>query len=148
MTIGIKLTTSFNKMKNTIASGELHPLVQRPLRPCCSSTPNTMQWNNELKKWLKEIPDEYNVPILWDLFLQELKIKAKDVQQTNALIKLDNLKMEELKIKPYINEFEKLAEQAGLTTTNPDTMYLFIKGLTTSIQNNICKKPIYGYCMA
>jgi len=56
--------------------------------------------------------------------------------------------MEELKIKPYINKFEKLAEQAGLTVTNPDTMYLFIKGLTTSIQNNICKKPIYGYCMA
>jgi len=106
-----------------------------------------MQWNNELKKWLKEIPDEYDIPILWDLFLQELKIKAKDIQQTNALIKLDNLKMEGFEVKTYIKEFEKLAEQAGLTATNPDTTYLFMKGLTTPVQTNICKKPIYGYRM-
>jgi len=42
-------------------------------------TLGTTQWTNELKKWLKEIPNEYDIPILWDLFLQELKIKAKDV---------------------------------------------------------------------
>jgi len=84
-------------------------------------TPNTMQWNNELRKWLKEIPDEYDIPILWDSFLQELKIKAKDVQQTNALTKLNYLKMEGFEVKTYIDKFEKLAEQAGLTATNPDT---------------------------
>jgi len=111
-------------------------------------TPSTMQWNNELKEWLKEIPDEYDIPILWDLFLQELRIKAKDVQQTNALTKLNNLKMEGFEIKTYINEFKKFAEQAGLTATNPDTTYLFMKGLTNHIRTNICKKPIYGYRMA
>ena len=112
------------------------------------NTPDVTQWNNELKKWLKEIPDEYNIPMLWDLFLQEIKIKAKDIQQTNALEKLNKLKMEELEIKSYIKEFEKLAEQAGLTATNPDTTYLFLKGLTTPVRTNIRKKPIYGYRMA
>src|SRR6267142_108799 len=111
-------------------------------------TPDTMQWNNELKKWLEEIPNEYDIPILWDSFVQELKIKAKDVQQTNTLTKLSGLKMEGLEVKTYINEFEKLAEQAGLTATNPDTTYLFMKGLTNPIRTSICKKPIYGYRMA
>src|SRR6266850_1983930 len=111
-------------------------------------TLGTMQWNNELRKWLKEIPDEYDIPILWDSFLQELKIKAKDVQQTNTLTKLNGLKMEGLEVKTYINKFEKLAERAGLTATNPDTTYLFIKGLTNPVRTNIHKKPIYGYQMA
>jgi len=110
--------------------------------------PSTMQWNNELKEWLKEIPDEYDIPILWDLFLQELKIKAKDVQQTDALTKINNLKMEKFEIKTYIDKFEKLAERAGLTATNPDTTHLFMKGLTTPVRTSICKKPIYGYHMA
>jgi len=92
-----------------------------------------MQWNNELKEWLKEIPDEYDIPILWDLFLQELKIKAKDIQQTDALTRLNNLKMERFEVKTYIDKFEKLAERAGLTTTNPDTTYLFMKGLTNPV---------------
>jgi len=69
-----------------------------------------MQWNNELKEWLKGIPDEYDIPILWDLFLQELKIKAKDVQQTNTLNKLNKLTMKGLEIKSYVNKFEELAE--------------------------------------
>jgi len=107
-----------------------------------------MQWNNELKKWLKEIPDEYDIPILWDLFLQELKIKAKDVQQTNTLNKLDKLRMEGFEIKSYVNTFEELAERAGLTATNPDTTYLFLKGLNASVRSSIIKKPIYGYQMA
>src|SRR6266850_7696166 len=111
-------------------------------------TPDTMQWNDELTKWFKEIPDEYNIPILWDSFLQELKIKAKDVQQTNALTKINSLRMQRLEIKTYIDEFEKLAEQAGLTATNPDTTHLFMKGLTTPVRTSICKKPIYGYHMA
>src|SRR6267142_5312241 len=111
-------------------------------------TPDTMQWNNELKKWLKEIPDKYDIPILWDSFLQELKIKAKDIQQTNALTKLNNLKMEGFEVKTYIDKFKKLAEQASLTTTNLDTTYLFMKGLTSPVQTNIHKKPIYGYRMA
>jgi len=107
-----------------------------------------MQWNNELRKWLKEIPDEYDIPILWDSFLQELKIKAKDVQQTDALTKINNLKMEGFEVKTYINKFEKLAERAGLNATNPDTTYFFMKGLTSSVRTNIRKKPIYGYRMA
>jgi len=111
-------------------------------------TPDTMQWNNELKKWLKKIPDEYDIPVLWDSFVQELRIKAKDVQQTNTLTKLNGLKMEGLEVKTYINKFEKLAERAGLTATNPDTTYLFMKGLTNPVRTNICKKPIYGYRMA
>jgi len=111
-------------------------------------TLDTMQWNNELRKWLKEIPDEYDIPILWDSFLQELKIKAKDVQQTDALTKINNLKMEGFEVKTYINKFEKLAERAGLNATNPDTTYFFMKGLTSSVRTNIRKKPIYGYRMA
>jgi len=35
--------------------------------------------------------------------------------------------MEGLEVKTYIDKFEKLAERAGLTATNPDTTYLFIK---------------------
>jgi len=56
--------------------------------------------------------------------------------------------MEGFEVKTYISEFEKLAERAGLTATNPDTTYLFMKGLTNPVRTNICKKPIYGYHMA
>jgi len=56
--------------------------------------------------------------------------------------------MQRFEIKAYVDEFEKLAEQAGLTATNPDTTHLFMKGLTTSVRTSICKKPIYGYRMA
>ena len=56
--------------------------------------------------------------------------------------------MEGFEVKTYIDKFKKLAEQASLTTTNLDTTYLFIKGLTSPVQTNIHKKPIYGYRMA
>jgi len=56
--------------------------------------------------------------------------------------------MQGFEIKQYIDKFEKLADQAGLLAINPDTTHLFMKGLTTSVQSNICKKPIYGYHMA
>src|SRR6266850_82996 len=48
----------------------------------------------------------------------------------------------------YVNKFEELAERAGLTATNPDTTYLFLKGLNASVRSSITKKPIYGYQMA
>jgi len=111
-------------------------------------TPNIKEWSTKFKEWLEQMPNDYETPMLWELFIQELRIKVKDLQQTNALTKIYSLKMQGLEIQQYINKFEKLAEQASLTAINPDMTYLFMKGLTTSIQSNICKKPIYGYHMA
>ena len=111
-------------------------------------TPNLEQWSNELNEWLKTVPKEYNIPTLWDTFLQELRTKVQSIQQNNAYTEIDNLKMEGLKVKSYVDKFETLAERANLSATNPQTIHLFMKGLTNSVRTNICKKPIYGYRMA
>jgi len=146
----------WDRIDNFIRQNKEYYCIQEITSPTKKATttlsllnkPEVEEWNADLKKWLEGIPSNYNIPILWDLFLQELKIKAQDVQQTNALTKIYNLKMKGLKVKQYISQFEELAEKAGLTATNPDTTYPFMKGLTTQVHSNICKKPIYGYRMA
>jgi hypothetical protein len=53
--------------------------------------------------------------------------------------------MQEGHLKAYINEFEKLAEQLGLTQANPMTTQAFITGLTTPLQDRVNSQPVYGY---
>jgi hypothetical protein len=56
--------------------------------------------------------------------------------------------MKEGQLKAYINEFEELAEQLGLTQANPMTTQAFMAGLTTSLQDQVNSQPIYGYRVA
>jgi hypothetical protein len=56
--------------------------------------------------------------------------------------------MEEGQLKAYIDKFEKLAEQLGLTQANPTMTQTFIAGLTTPLQDRINSQPIYGYRVA
>ena len=128
-----RITSSTKKVKTTLSNLD---------------TPDIKEWSTEFKKWLKQRSNDYDIPMLWELFTQELKVKAKDIWQTQILTEIYNLKMQGFEIKQYIDKFEKLADQAGLLAINPDTTHLFMKGLTTSVQSNICKKPIYGYHMA
>jgi hypothetical protein len=56
--------------------------------------------------------------------------------------------MEEGQLLTYINKFEKLAEQIGLTQANPTTTQTFVAGLTTQLQEQITLQPINGYRVA
>jgi hypothetical protein len=53
--------------------------------------------------------------------------------------------MKEGELKAYIDKFEKLAEQLGLTQANPMTTQAFMAGLTTPLQDWVNSQPVYGY---
>jgi hypothetical protein len=56
--------------------------------------------------------------------------------------------MKEGQLKAYINEFEELVEQLGLTQANLTTTQAFMAGLTTPLQDRVNSQPIYRYCVA
>jgi hypothetical protein len=49
--------------------------------------------------------------------------------------------MKFLEINTYIAKFEELARQVGYTMGNPETVHMFIKGLTQSVMEEVFKPP-------
>jgi hypothetical protein len=106
-------------------------------------------WKANLEQWINALDiEEDDVPLVWDLFVTELKEQARRNKSNAARQQLTNLRMEEGQLKAYINKFEELAEQIGLAQTDPTTTHTFISGLTTSLQDRINSQPIYGYRVA
>ena len=58
-----------------------------------------------------------------------------------ACIKLENLKMKDREIDSYIFQFEEIARDAGYTVGNPETIYLFYRGLPRNILVDVLKPP-------
>jgi len=99
-----------------------------------------MQWNNELKKWLKEIPDEYDIRYYGIYSYKNSRSKPKTFNKPTSSQNLTISRWKGLKSK-LTSTIRKLAERAGLTATNPDTTYLFIKGLTDSYGSIYARNP-------
>jgi hypothetical protein len=107
------------------------------------------KWRADLKQWIDALNiDTDDVPLVWDLFAKELKERARHNKDDTIQQQLANLRMDEGQLKKYINEFEKLAEQIGLTPANPTTTQTFVAGLTTRLQERVTLQPIYGYRIA
>ena len=53
--------------------------------------------------------------------------------------------MQDLQLETYLQQFKETAKQTGLTATNPETMQTFIAGLTKQTQQDVVRRPIYGY---
>jgi DNA repair exonuclease SbcCD ATPase subunit len=106
-------------------------------------------WKADLGQWINALDiEEDDVPLVWDLFIIELKEQARRNKSNAAQQQLTNLRMEEGQLKAYINKFEELAEQIGLAQADPTTTHTFISGLTVSLQDRINSQPIYGYRVA
>jgi hypothetical protein len=106
-------------------------------------------WKADLEQWVDALDiDADDIPLVWDLFVAELKEQARRNKSNVARQQLADLRMEDGRLKTYIDKFEELAEQAGLAQTNPITTQTFLKGLTTSLQDRVSSQPIYGYRVA
>jgi hypothetical protein len=106
-------------------------------------------WKADLEQWVDALDmDADDIPLVWDLFVTELKEQARRNRSNAARQQLATLRMEEGQLKAYINKFEELAEQIGLVQANPMTTQAFMIGLTTSLQDRVNSQPVYGYRVA
>jgi hypothetical protein len=103
-------------------------------------------WKMDLEQWIDALDiDIDNVPLVWDLFTKELEEQARRNKDNATRRQLANLRMKEGQLKVYINKFENLTEQIGLTQANPATTQTFVAGFTAPLQERILSQPIYGY---
>jgi hypothetical protein len=89
------------------------------------------KWRASLEQWIDALDmDTDNIPLVWDLFTKELKEQARHNKNDAVRQQLTNLWMDKGQLKTYINKFEELAEQIGLTPADPTTTQTFVAGLT------------------
>jgi hypothetical protein len=131
------------------AIGITSPIVKTALALKFVRDGELENWKASLERWIDALDIETDdVPLVWDLFTKELEEQAQRNKDDATRRQLTNLRMKEGQLKTYINEFEKLAEQLGLTQANPMTTQAFIAGLTTPLQDRVNSQPIYGYRVA
>jgi hypothetical protein len=131
------------------AIGVTSPIVKTMLALKFVKGDELENWRADLEQWIDALDiEEDDIPLVWDLFVTELKEQARRNKSNTARQQLANLRMKEGQLKAYINKFEELAEQIGLTQADPTTTHTFISGLTTSLQDRINSQPIYGYRVA
>ena len=112
--------------------------------------PEPKEWARTIGNWLDTLDrDTDDLPIIWDAFKQEFIRRYETTSQPNdARQQLESLRMKGLEAKEYVDQFERLAEQAGLKATNPETTHIFMAGLTEPTRRDVCSEPMYGYRMA
>jgi hypothetical protein len=131
------------------AIGIVSPIVKTALALKFVRSNELENWKMGLKQWINTLDiDTDDIPLVWDLFTKELKEQAQRNKDNATRQRLANLQMEEGQLKAYINEFESLAEQTGLTQANPTTAQTFIAGLTMPLQEQTTLQSVYGYCVA
>jgi hypothetical protein len=131
------------------AIGITSPIVKTTLALKFVRGDELERWKADLEQWIDALDMETDdIPLVWDLFVTELKEQVRRNKSNAARQQLANLRMEDGRLKVYIDKFEELAKQTGLTQANPTTTQAFIKGLTTSLQDRISSQPIYGYRIA
>jgi hypothetical protein len=128
------------------AIGVTSPIVKTALALKFMKGDELEGWKASLERWVDALDMETDdIPLVWDLFAKELKEQTQRNKDNTARRQLANLRMKEGQLKTYINEFEELVEQLGLTQANPMTTQAFMAGLTTPLQDQINSQPIYGY---
>jgi hypothetical protein len=87
--------------------------------------------------------DAYDVGAVWRYFLEEFKAQFQDTQlTTRARQKVRTLKMQWPHVDQYIRDFEALVRAAKYDTDNPETVDLFIEGLSSSIRKDVFAPPM------
>jgi hypothetical protein len=87
--------------------------------------------------------DAYDVAPIWRYFLEEFKAQFQDTQlTTRARQKIKTLKMQWPHVDQYIRNFKALVRAAKYDTDNPETVDLFIKGLSLSIRKDVFAPPM------
>jgi hypothetical protein len=87
--------------------------------------------------------DAYDVAAVWRYFLEEFKAQFQDTQLTTcARQKVRTLKMQWPHVDQYIRDFKALVRAAKYDTDNPETVDLFIEGLSSSIRKDVFAPPM------
>jgi hypothetical protein len=109
--------------------------------------PDMAGWTRDMGNFLDRLRPVDNIPDLWMQFLEEFRQQFQDTQKKDRVhMQLEGLRMKFPEIDTYITKFEELARQAGYTAGNPETMHTFVKGLMTSIMEEVLKPPlVQGY---
>jgi hypothetical protein len=81
-----------------------------------------------------------NTPDVWDLFLIEFTTQFQDfLCEEQAHIDLENCQMCYPYISEYISKFKGLTCLTGYTQGNPEVTHYFLKGLTSSILEEVMR---------
>jgi hypothetical protein len=91
---------------------------------------------------LDTLPQNQNVLLLWDFFLQEFDVQYLDTaREDQARAEITKLKLKDNDIDAYIAKFKKLARQAGYTLGSPESVQLFEEGLSYPILADVMRAP-------
>jgi hypothetical protein len=104
-------------------------------------------WIRTVGGWLDNLDKEIdNLPSVWKLFKKEFVQHLETTSRPdNARRQLESLQMKGLEAKEYVDQFERLADQAGLKATNPEMTRVFMAGLTEPTRQDVHSRPTYGY---
>jgi hypothetical protein len=104
-------------------------------------------WTQAMREMLDTLPQDQNVPLLWDFFLQEFNIQYLDTaREDQARAEITKLKLKDNNIDAYIAKFKELARQAGYTLGSPESVQLFKEGLSYPILADVMRAPtVSGY---
>jgi hypothetical protein len=98
------------------AIGVTSPIVKTALALKFVRDDELEGWKASLERWTDALDIETDdIPLVWDLFAKELKEQARRNKDNATRRQLANLRMKEGQLRTYINEFEELAEQLGLS---------------------------------
>jgi len=105
--------------------------------------PNVAEWVRDMGDIWRDLNDAGDdIPAVWDQFLVKFRQQFQDTQKAErARIKLESLKMKDREIDAYISQFEETARDTGYTVGNPETIYLFYRGLPRNILMDVLKPP-------
>jgi hypothetical protein len=126
-------------------------LVRSPLRRTTLALtfiqgPAVSAWTRDVGDWLDRMLEDrnaYDVAAVWRYFLEEFKAQFQDTQLTmRARQKVRTLKMQWPHVDQYIRDFEALVRAAKYDTDNPETVDLFIEGLSSSIRKDVFAPPM------
>jgi hypothetical protein len=96
---------------------------------------------------LDTLPQDQNVLLLLDFFLQEFEVQYLDTtREDRAHAEITKLKPKDNDIDAYIAKFEELAQQVGYTLGSPESIQLFKEGLSYPILADVMRAPtVSGY---
>jgi len=100
-------------------------------------------WAHDIGEALDKLdPATDNILALWDTFLAEFQEQYLDTQSTDrAHAELENLTMKIPYIDEYISKFKELCQKSGYLTGNAEVTYMFLRGLSKSLLEDVLKAP-------
>jgi hypothetical protein len=129
---------------NTDVMGYNSPMKRVAFTLTLIEGPDVAGWKHGMGAWIDRMdPTIHNIPAVWTDFLQEFQQQFTDMQSRHhARQALEDLHMRDGAVDQYIAKFEELARNAGYTTGNEETMFLFLKGLPARLLKDVMTPPV------